>query len=139
MEVDMRSESPSRLDGIDKILHAAVQRGLKEENLVKSRGAELSVNVKLVGDRPSGGIDATAPLVQRSIAMAKYLGATPRLGVSSTNSNIPFSRNVPSVTIGRGGVGGGAHALDEWWINDNGHLAIQGALLLVLAEAGMVK
>lgn len=139
MEVDMRSESPEQLNGVDKILQAAVQRALKEENQMKTRGADLTVDVKLVGDRPSGGNNPAIALVQRTIAVVKHLNAEPRLGVGSTNSNIPFSKNIPAVTIGRGGVGGGAHALDEWWINDKGHLAIQGALLLVLAEAGMAK
>lgn len=139
MEVDMRSESPEQLNGVDKILQAAVQRALKEENQMKTSGADLTVDVKLVGDRPSGGNNPATALIQRTIAVVKHLNAEPRLGVGSTNSNIPFSKNIPAVTIGRGGVGGGAHALDEWWVNDKGHLAIQGALLLVLAEAGMAK
>jgi tripeptide aminopeptidase len=41
------------------------------------------------------------------------------------------------VTMGGGGVGGGAHSLDEWWLNRDGHLAIQRTLLLVVAEAGL--
>jgi len=139
MEVDMRSESPERLAGVDKILQAAIQRGLQEENQMKQRGANLTVDVKLVGDRPSGGSDPSIALVQRTMAATKFLQAEPRLGVGSTNSNIPISKGVPAVTIGRGGVGGGGHALNEWWVNDKGHLAIQQALLVLLAEAGMAK
>lgn len=41
------------------------------------------------------------------------------------------------MTIGRGGNGGKAHSLDEWWINEEGHKAIQLALVLLLSEAGM--
>ena len=44
---------------------------------------------------------------------------------------------MPAVTICRGGVGGDGHAPTEWWINRDGHLAIQRALLLVVAEAGL--
>jgi len=43
------------------------------------------------------------------------------------------------VTIGKGGIGGGAHAPGEWWINQDAHLAIQRALLLVAAEAGLAS
>jgi hypothetical protein len=68
-----------------------------------------------------------------------FLGATPKLSTSSTNANIPISQGVPAVTIGRGGVGGGSHSLDEWWINDKGYLAIQNALLILVAEAGLVN
>jgi hypothetical protein len=41
------------------------------------------------------------------------------------------------VTIGRGGKGGKAHSLDEWWSNEEGHKAIQLALLILLSETGM--
>lgn len=40
MEVDMRSESPERVEGIDKLLQAAVQRALKEENQMKRDAAQ---------------------------------------------------------------------------------------------------
>ncbi|HMF70789.1 MAG TPA: M20/M25/M40 family metallo-hydrolase, partial [Flavitalea sp.] len=138
MEVDMRSEAPERLSGIDSLLQTAIKKALLEENQMKRRGKDLTVDVALVGDRPSGVQSNTLPLVQRSMASAMFLGATPRLGISSTNSNIPISKGVPAVTIGRGGVGGGAHALDEWWMNDKGHLAIQNALLILVSEAGLV-
>ena len=139
MEVDMRSENPERLKGIDDLLQAAVQRALKEENQLKRAGLDLTVEVKLVGDRPSGVEDASIPLIQRALASSTFLGATPHLRIGSTNSNIPISKGVPAVTIGRGGVGGGAHALTEWWVNDKGHLAIQNALLILVSEAGLAK
>ncbi|SFE91762.1 M20/M25/M40 family metallo-hydrolase [Spirosoma endophyticum] len=136
MEVDMRSESPEKLNGVDALLQAAVQRALKEENAIKRRGPDLTVTVKLVGDRPSGRIEPTVPLVQRAMAVSKYLQAEPVLSVGSTNANIPISKGVPSVTIGSGGTGGGAHSLNEWWLNDKGTLGLQRILLVLLAEAG---
>jgi len=139
MEVDMRSESPERLNGIDKLLQAAIQRGLKEENQMKQRGANLTVDVKMVGDRPSGGSETSVALVQRTMAAIKAMKGEPQLGVGSTNSNIPISKGAPAVTIGSGGAGGDAHALTEWWMNDKGHIAIQQALLVLLAEAGLAK
>jgi hypothetical protein len=44
---------------------------------------------------------------------------------------------IPAVTIGKGGIGGSGHAPEEYWINRDGHLAIQRALILVVAEAGL--
>ncbi|GAA4295462.1 M20/M25/M40 family metallo-hydrolase [Nibribacter koreensis] len=137
MEVDMRSESPERLKGIDQLLKTAVQRALKEENETKRRGPALDVAVDLVGDRPSGALDPKTELVQRTLAATSYFQVQPNLISGSTNANIPISLNVPAVTVGVGGVGGGAHSLDEWWMNKNGHLAIQRTLLLLLAEAGI--
>ena len=140
MQVDMRSESPVRLNGIDSLLQGAIRRGLREENAMKRSGRDLTVEVKMVGDRPSGVEESSLPLVQRAMASAVALGsASPRLTIGSTNSNIPISKNIPAVTIGRGGAGGGAHALTEWWMNDKGYLAIQNALLILVSEAGIAK
>lgn len=136
MEIDMRSESPEQLAGIDKLLQAAVQRAVKDENTMKRSGPDLTVDVKLVGDRPSGRIEPTIPLVQRAMAVSKYLQAVPKLRVGSTNANIPIAKGVPSLTIGSGGTGGGAHSLKEWWLNDKGVLGLQRILLVLLAEAG---
>ncbi|MFC5410978.1 M20/M25/M40 family metallo-hydrolase [Larkinella bovis] len=137
MEIDMRSESPERLNGIDQLLQAAVQRALKEENSLKRSGPDLTVEVKKIGDRPSGKTEPTVPLVQRAMAVSTYLGAKPRLEVSSTNANTPISLGVPAVTIGSGGIGGNVHALNEWWLNDKGLLGLQNVLLVLLAEAGI--
>ncbi|MET3542416.1 acetylornithine deacetylase/succinyl-diaminopimelate desuccinylase-like protein [Pontibacter aydingkolensis] len=139
MEVDMRSESPNRLEGIAQILKASVQKALQEENQLKRRGPSLDVAVDLIGERPSGATDPTSPLVQRSLAATSYFNVKPSLITGSTNSNIPISKGVPAVTVGVGGVGGGAHSLDEWWINDKGHLSIQRTLLLLLSEADIAR
>ncbi len=139
MEVDMRSESQERLSGIDQLLQVAVKKALAEENAMKKMGKDLIVEVKMIGDRPSGGNDPGLPLVQHAMASMKYLGAEPQLRVASTNSNIPISKGVPAITIGSGGKSGNAHALNEWFVNDKGYLGIQQALLILLAEAGIAK
>jgi tripeptide aminopeptidase len=139
MEVDMRSESPARVTGIDQLLQAAVQKALKEENQMKMIGPDLTVDVKMVGDRPSGVEDPTIPFVQRAIAATAYFNTKPTLNVSSTNANIPISKGIPAITIGSGGKSGGAHALGEWFLDDRGYQATQRALLLLLAEAGLAK
>lgn len=136
-EVDMRSESPARLDLMEAALLTAMRRAADEENALRRRGAALTVELDKIGARPSGEMDPAHPLVQRAIASNAFFGADGRLGRSSTNSNIPIALGVPAVTIGRGGVGGDNHAPGEWWINRDGHLAIQRALLLVVAEAGL--
>jgi di/tripeptidase len=139
MEIDMRSESPKRLDEIDAILKSSVQKALEEHNALKRMGPDLTVDVKKIGDRPSGELSEELPLIQRSMAAAKYFGEEPRVTRGSTNSNIPISKGIPAVTIGRGGKGGNAHSLKEWWLDVDGHIAIQLALLTVLAEAGIAK
>lgn len=138
-EVDMRSESPESLARIEEAMIASFRRALEEENGLRRRGEELTLTLEKVGDRPSGEMPHEAPLVQRALATSEFFGAPGATSRSSTNSNIPISLGVPSVTIGRGGIGGESHAPGEWWSNRNGHLAIQRALLLLLLEAGLAE
>ena len=136
-EVDMRSVSPERLEGIDAILQEAITKALTEQNERRADGDPLEVDVKKVGERPSGTVDPESDIVQRAMAAARFFGAEPSLGTGSTDSNIPIARGLPAITIGHGGEGTGAHSLSEWWANVDGHLAIQNALLIAVAEAGL--
>lgn len=136
MEVDMRSEGAAELRAIDGIFAAAMHRGLDEYNATLQRGP-VELELEQVGNRPSGEMPDDAPIVLRAKAVTRHLGHSPRLGRSSTDSNVPIALGVPAVTIGRGGVGGNTHSPDEWWLNRDGHLGIQRALLLLLAEAGL--
>lgn len=137
MEVDMRSGSQAKLDDIDAILVAAVRQALQEENEARLDGAELTVEMERVGTRPAARGDAGLPLVQRALAATQAFGIEPYLTVSSTDANLPISRGIPAVTMSRGGVGGNAHARDEWWENVDGHVSIQIGLITLLAEAGL--
>jgi len=139
MEVDMRSESPESLAGIDSIFRAVVDRALEQENADRRRGDPLTVAVELVGDRPSGEIAADDPLVQQAVAVTRHLGLEPELGRSSTDSNVPIAKGIPSITIGGGGRGGDAHALTEWYLNTDGIRGIQRALLIALSYAGVAE
>ncbi len=138
MEVDMRSISASRLKQIDSIFTISMRIAVDNYN---SSGIRDSITLELVkiGNRPSGKTPVESPLVQRAIAVSHYFNTTPRLTIGSTNSNIPISKGVPAITIGRGGKGGNAHSLGEWWVNDNGADAIKLALLLTLSEAEISK
>lgn len=138
MEVDMRSVNSKRLIEIDGIFKESMRTAVDEYN---NSGIEDEVLLELIkiGDRPSGELSLNTPLVQRAISATTLFGYEPSLTRGSTNSNIPISKGIPAVTIGRGGVGGGAHSLNEWWLNKNGAEAIKLALLLTVAEAGYDK
>jgi acetylornithine deacetylase/succinyl-diaminopimelate desuccinylase-like protein len=139
MEVDMRSVNPERLQKMDDLFQNAMKNALKDQNDLGRTNDKMIVDIKMVGNRPAGEIDPSQPLVQRTRASISYLGGQPELGSGSTNSNIPFSKNIPAVTIGRGGTGKHGHSLNEWWINENGSLAIKNALLILLSQAGGIK
>jgi len=137
MQIDIRSVEPARLDEMEALLERATQKALEHQNSIKRRGPDLTLELEKIGNRPSGELPDTLPLVQRTLAATTYFGTQPYLTRGSTNSNIPISKGIPSVTIGRGGKGGKAHSLDEWWVNEDGHKAIQLALLILLSETGI--
>ena len=136
MEVDMRSESPENLQAIDEVFQRSVRRAVEESNTQRRDGSELSLEMELIGDRPSGEISESEPFIQQAIAVSRHLGIEPSLGRGSTDSNIPISQGIPAITIGGGGQGSGAHSPGEWFINRDGALGIQRALLILLAQAG---
>ena len=138
-EIDMRSIDQDRLQQIDELLQTAIQTALSEANEVRTRGRELTVDVDMIGNRPSGEIDPDQVFIQRAIAATRYFDEEPGLHRSSTDSNVPISLGVPSMTLGGGGSGGGAHSLDEWWYNENGHRGIQRAFLILLSEAKLAE
>lgn len=139
MEIDMRSESPQSLEEIDALLQEALTRALDEANAVRRRGDELTLEVELIGDRPSGAIAADDPFIAKAVAATVALGHEATLSRSSTDSNIPISMGIPAITIGGGGVGVGAHSLHEYFINRDGPAGVQRVLLIVAAQAGVAS
>ncbi len=139
MLVDMRSVSPVRLDSMDQILLTAVRQATDAQNSIRRLGEALTVDIEKIGDRPSGELSETLPLIQRAMACTAYFGKRPELTRGSTNSNIPIAMGIPAVTIGRGGVGRNAHSLGEWWLDKEGYKAAQMALLLLVSESGLGK
>ncbi|MFN3582346.1 M20/M25/M40 family metallo-hydrolase [Phenylobacterium sp.] len=115
LEVDMRSESAEELARLDAKFKTLVDEAVAAENAARSTGpGKISAELKLIGDRPTGATREDAQIVQITSAAVRAAGWQPILGASSTDSNIPISLGIPAVTIGSGGKGGRAHALDEW-------------------------
>ena len=140
MEIDMRSVSPEKLLGIERILKEQMQKALEDYNKTVKKGDKLTLVLDKIGERPSGELGENLPLILKAIAATSYFNAQPTLTRGSTDSNIPISLGIPAVTIGRGGKSDNAHALDEWYLNDEtGPLAIKLALLILVAEAGLAN
>ena len=137
IQVDMRSLSQERLVAIDSLFHRAIHRAVSEMNESRRSETGVEVEITMIGDRPSGEVAENAPIVQRAIAATELFGLEPRLGRSSTDSNVPIALGIPAITIGGGGAGGGGHSPGEWFINQNGPRGIQRALLILVAQAGL--
>ena len=139
MEIDLRSESPAELEKLNETMIGLLNEAVAEENKARStRQGAVTLDLKLVGDRPSGQTPADSRIVQTAAAAVRAAGLTPTFNYSSTDSNIPMSLGIPAITIDAGGDGGRAHALDEW-IDVEKSASLRGmqiALAILLALAG---
>ncbi len=96
----------------------------------------VHVRLEKIGDRPSGGIAVGHPLVvaaQESLVAAGYPHAAD-LRISSTDANVPLSRNIPAVCVGVT-EGGNAHRLQEWIAVDRLHVGMAHLLTLTWRAA----
>jgi tripeptide aminopeptidase len=115
MEFDMRSESAAELANLEQSFLGLVKTSVAAENAARStREGPVTADPKLIGDRPAGSTSADSELVRTALAAVAAHGLKPELQTSSTDANMPMSLGVPGITIGSGGSGGRAHALDEW-------------------------
>lgn len=140
LEVDMRSESKDELAKLDARFQEILKEAADHENAARdTRFGKVTATPKLIGERPTGATSQDALIVKTTAAAVRAMGYTPELGASSTDSNIPISLGIPAVTIGSGGTGGRAHALDEW-IDVAKPESVRGmtvGLAAVLAMAGV--
>lgn len=83
----------------------------------EAEGGEVSVSVKVIGDRPCAkGVDpAEIDRLRRVSAevVEAVLGEAPSFRSSSTDCNIPLSLGIPAICVGVYD-GGGQHTREEW-------------------------
>jgi tripeptide aminopeptidase len=137
-KVDIRSENNERIEELVDALSVAVERARDIENQRASAG-RVSVKLREIGARPAAALPDGAPILQFVRAVDAHLGIRSHLDTSSTDANIPLSLGIPSVAIGAGGAGGGAHTTQEWYrpeARDLGLKRIFLTLLLLLRNGG---
>jgi acetylornithine deacetylase/succinyl-diaminopimelate desuccinylase-like protein len=135
IEVDMRSSDPASLAAVDATFQKAVDAAVVEENQRWGKPGVITVVKELVGDRPAGSTPENSSIVRSGLAAATVLGFSSNLGEGSTDSNIPMSLSIPSITIGGGGRGRDSHALTESFDTTDAWMGTQHALLLTVALA----
>jgi tripeptide aminopeptidase len=138
MAVDMRSNSEEELLKLEARPLELVKEAVADEN-ARWKSDKMTVEVKLIGDRPAGIVPMDSPIVQatqRTVA-AVTKGPRPTFAGSSTDSNIAMSLGIPAVTIGGGGEGGNWHSRNEWYKPVNAWYGPQNALLTVLMLSGL--
>jgi len=133
MEVDMRSAYKDQLDALNARYKRAVRDAVEEENKRWKGRGPVTVANEVVGFRPAGSTPANSPIVTTAIDVTHQFGATGDLSEGSTDANVPMALGIPAITIGGGGHGTGAHALDETYDPKDSYLGTQRALVLAIA------
>ena len=112
-----------------------MQDAVVEEN-ARWNSQALTVSIETVGMRPAGRLPQSAPIVQAAVSVSKALGLPFSFAEGSTDSNLPLSLGIPSLTIDAGGRGTGAHTENETYDATDAWKGTQRAILLsvVLAQ-----
>jgi acetylornithine deacetylase/succinyl-diaminopimelate desuccinylase-like protein len=137
-KLDVRSESGAKLEELAGLLTTCVERAIEVEN-EGANGRRVTAKIREIGTRPGGKLAEDAPLLNYIRAVDAHFGIRARLDCASTDANIPLSMNVPAVSIGAGGQGGGAHTLQEWFHPEGREMGLKRILLtacLLLRDLG---
>lgn len=127
-KVDIRSENAERIEDLVAALTGSVERALQAEN-ERATGGRITAKVREIGSRPGGRLPAGAPILQFIRAVDAHLGIRSSVDCASTDANIPLSMNLPAISIGAGGRGGGAHTTAEWFHPDGREVGLRRILL----------
>lgn len=151
MMIDMRSPDADSLNEIDARIQKAITEAVAEENAfwaehthnpvsrTVNNAQPVKAEIKLIGDRPTGKVSDTSPILQAVRRANAAMNIENRFGASSTDSNIPIALGVPAVTLSGGGAGFGAHSLDEKFDTTDSYLGTQRALLVALEIVGLTQ
>ena len=138
MDVDLRSESATELRRLDAFFRRALREAADDENAARREGhPPLELDLKLIGDRPSGETPPGAMIVRLAEEATRYFGCRPHLDRSSTDSNIPISLGIPAITLGAGGQSGKSHTLKEWYDPHGRAVGLKRALAVILGLVGI--
>jgi tripeptide aminopeptidase len=137
MQMDMRSNREKELLELEAKFLDIVKGAAAEEN-ARWGSDKMTVQIKLVGDRPAGSQPPEALIVQAAWASAEALGQKPKLAEpGSTDSNLPISLGIPAITVGGGGKDGGTHSPGEWFDPVDAYLGPQRIFMTIIGLVGM--
>lgn len=141
IKVDIRSENEEELTRLESALRESIAAGVRDEMAPprdRSKG-NLEWKVDLLGSRPGGELSNDSPLLAALRVADEIIGNQSRLERSSTDANIPLSSGIDAISIGAGGMGGGAHSLQEWYDATGRETGLKRALLTVLGISGVIE
>ncbi len=136
--IDFRSTSAAELVRLEVALYRAVEDAVEFWNTkTKAESARirapLAYAIDVIGNRPAAQLPDQSPLLEALRAVDRHLGLQTGVRLGSTDANIPLSLNIPSLSMGAGGEGGGAHTMAEWYSAKDREVGLRRVLLLTLA------
>jgi tripeptide aminopeptidase len=135
--VDFRSTSPDELVRLEVALHRAVEDAVDHWNgrttpIGRLRGL-LTYKIEMIGNRPAAMLPGGSPILEALRAVDRHFALSSGSRLGSTDANVPISLGVPSLSLGAGGDGGGAHTLAEWYSTKDREIGLRRILLLTAA------
>lgn len=104
LDLDLRSEGQESLAALvsaaERLIHKANKSG-------------VSVDARVIGQRPAGEISVSHPLVILAKDCLRAQGLEPGLISGSTDANVPLSKGLPAIVLGVT-TGGSAHTIHEY-------------------------
>jgi tripeptide aminopeptidase len=133
--IDLRSTDSGQLVRLEVALHRAVEDAVTHWNARTTSSSErpLTFSIAKIGDRPAASLPSESPVLEALRAVDRHLRLRTDLRLGSTDANIPLSLGVPSLSMGAGGEGGGAHTQAEWYSAKDRETGLRRVLLFTLA------
>ncbi len=136
--IDCRSTSGEQLTRLEVALFRAVEDAVARANLSAKTGSanvkgSLAFAIQSIGDRPAAHLPPDSTLLETLRAVDRHLGLRTDLRLGSTDANVPLALGIPSLSMGAGGEGGGAHTRSEWYSAKDREAGLKRVLLLTLA------
>jgi acetylornithine deacetylase/succinyl-diaminopimelate desuccinylase-like protein len=129
IEVDLRSIAAPNLDKLDNQLRRSITEA--------TRLSGVECRVEMMGERPSGTMALSSPIVQSAMDVTRKFGVEPQPDVGSTDANIPISMGISAIAIGGGGSSGNVHTPEEWFDPSHRDIGIQRLVALIAVLAGL--
>jgi tripeptide aminopeptidase len=104
LDLDLRSEGQEALAALVSAADKLIQKA--------NRGG-VSIETKVIGQRPAGEISVSHPLVILAKDCLREQGLEPGLISGSTDANVPLSKGYPAIVLGIT-TGGSAHTVHEY-------------------------
>jgi di/tripeptidase len=129
-KLDIRSEHGQRIDELAALLTFSLERAIESEN-DRSPNGRIAAKVREIGSRPGGQLAEGAAILSHVRAVDAHLGIRAHQDCASTDANVPLSLGLHAISIGAGGLGGGAHTPSEWYHPEGRETGLRRVFLLL--------